>query len=152
MLPSDAAAVIDVRSDREIPLAHVPVPEPIRHELSRLQDQFIRHWLCFDTDPDVAHELAELRALDGHGREIGQRREQVEIPAGSILVAEDLTPSDTVALDPTKVVGFCTTAGGASSHVAILARALDIPAVAGIDPRVLDVADGTRVRPSTVVV
>jgi phosphocarrier protein FPr len=50
-----------------------------------------------------------------------------------------------VSLDPTKVVGFCTTAGGASSHVAILARALDIPAVAGIDPRVLDIADGTRV-------
>ena len=75
----------------------------------------------------------------------GQRREQAEIPAGSILVAEDLTPSDTVSLDPTKVVGFCTTAGGASSHVAILARALDIPAVAGIDPRVLDIADGTRV-------
>jgi multiphosphoryl transfer protein len=75
----------------------------------------------------------------------GQRREQAEIPAGSILVAEDLTPSDTVSLDPTKVVGFCTTSGGASSHVAILARALDIPAVAGIDPRVLDIAEGTRV-------
>ena len=75
----------------------------------------------------------------------GQRREQAEIPAGSVLIAEDLTPSDTVSLDPTKVVGFCTTAGGASSHVAILARALDIPAVAGIDPRVLDIAEGTRV-------
>jgi len=75
----------------------------------------------------------------------GQRREQAEIPAGSVLVAEDLTPSDTVSLDPTKVVGFCTTAGGASSHVAILARALDIPAVAGIDPRALDIAEGTRV-------
>ena len=75
----------------------------------------------------------------------GQRREKAEIPVGSVLVAEDLTPSDTVSLDPTKVVGFCTTAGGASSHVAILARALDIPAVAGIDPLVLDIADGTRV-------
>ncbi len=75
----------------------------------------------------------------------GQRREQAEIPAGSVLIAEDLTPSDTVSLDPAKVVGFCTTAGGASSHVAILARALDIPAVAGIDPRVLDIAEGTRV-------
>ena len=66
-------------------------------------------------------------------------------PAGSILVAEDLTPSDTASLDPTKVVGFCTTAGGASSHVAILARALDIPAVAGIEPRALDIPEGTRV-------
>ncbi len=75
----------------------------------------------------------------------GQRREKAEIPAGSVLVAEDLTPSDTVSLDPTKVVGFCTTAGGASSHVAILARALDIPAVAGIDPRALEIAEGSRV-------
>ena len=48
-------------------------------------------------------------------------------------------------LDPTKVVGFCTTAGGASSHVAILARALDIPAVAGIDPLALEIAEGSRV-------
>ena len=78
-------------------------------------------------------------------RSPGSAARRREIPAGSILVAEDLTPSDTASLDPTKVVGFCTTAGGASSHVAILARALDIPAVAGIDPRALDIAEGTRV-------
>jgi multiphosphoryl transfer protein len=75
----------------------------------------------------------------------GQRREKAEIPEGTILVAEDLTPSDTASLDRTKVVGFCTVAGGASSHVAILARSLDIPAVAGIEPRALDIADGTLV-------
>lgn len=75
----------------------------------------------------------------------GQRRDKPDIPAGTILIAEDLTPSDTVSLDPTKVAGFCTLAGGASSHVAILARALDIPAVAGIDPRALDIPDGSRV-------
>jgi phosphoenolpyruvate-protein phosphotransferase len=75
----------------------------------------------------------------------GQRREKPEIPEGTILVAEDLTPSDTASLDRTKVVGFATVAGGASSHVAILARSLDIPAVAGIEPRALDIADGTLV-------
>ncbi len=75
----------------------------------------------------------------------GQRREKAEIPEGTILIAEDLTPSDTASLDRTKVVGFCTVAGGASSHVAILARSLDIPAVAGIEPRALDIADGTLV-------
>jgi multiphosphoryl transfer protein len=75
----------------------------------------------------------------------GQRREKPEIPEGTILVAEDLTPSDTASLDRTKVVGFCTVAGGASSHVAILARSLDIPAVAGIEPRALDIPDGTLV-------
>jgi phosphocarrier protein FPr len=75
----------------------------------------------------------------------GQRREKPDIPEGTILVAEDLTPSDTASLDRTKVVGFCTVAGGASSHVAILARSLDIPAVAGIEPRALDIPDGTLV-------
>lgn len=75
----------------------------------------------------------------------GQRREKAEIPEGTILIAEDLTPSDTASLDRTRVVGFCTTGGGASSHVAILARSLDIPAVAGIEPRALDVANGTLV-------
>jgi phosphoenolpyruvate-protein phosphotransferase len=75
----------------------------------------------------------------------GQRREKAEIPEGTILVAEDLTPSDTASLDRTRVVGFCTVAGGASSHVAILARSLDIPAVAGIEPRALDIPDGTLV-------
>jgi phosphoenolpyruvate-protein phosphotransferase len=75
----------------------------------------------------------------------GQRSEKPELPVGSILIAEDLTPSDTATLDRTRVVGFCTTGGGASSHVAIIARSLDIPAVAGIEPRALEIAEGTRV-------
>ena len=68
-----------------------------------------------------------------------------EIPEGSVLIAEDLTPSDTANLDRKKVLGFCTTAGGATSHVAILARSLGLPAIAGIDTRALDVPNGTRV-------
>jgi phosphocarrier protein FPr len=68
-----------------------------------------------------------------------------EIPAGSIVAAEDLAPSDAASLDRTRVLGFCTTMGSATSHVAILARGLGIPAVAGIDPRVLDLEAGTRV-------
>ena len=75
----------------------------------------------------------------------GQRREQPEIPENTILIAEDLTPSDTATLDRSRVVGFATTSGGASSHVAIIARSLDIPAVAGIEGRALAIADGTRV-------
>jgi phosphocarrier protein FPr len=67
-----------------------------------------------------------------------------EVPVDSIVVAEDLTPSDAASLDRTRVRGFCTTMGSATSHVAILARGLGIPAVAGIDPRVLELAAGTR--------
>ncbi|HKP03773.1 MAG TPA: phosphoenolpyruvate--protein phosphotransferase [Chthoniobacterales bacterium] len=68
-----------------------------------------------------------------------------EYPANAILLAEDLTPSDTVSLDRTRVMGFCTTRGGATSHVAILARSLGIPALAGIDPAALEIPNGTSV-------
>ncbi len=67
------------------------------------------------------------------------------LPANSILVAEDLAPSDTASLDRALVLGFCTTSGSATSHAAILARGLGIPAIAGIDVRALDLANGTRV-------
>lgn len=49
-----------------------------------------------------------------------------------IVVADELTPSETVSLDPQKTVGFITERGGPGSHMAILARALGIPAVTGI--------------------
>ena len=71
--------------------------------------------------------------------------EEFDLPPETILVAEELTPSDTANLDRTRVLGFCTVGGGATSHVAILARALDIPAVAGIEPRALDLENGTSV-------
>lgn len=70
---------------------------------------------------------------------------QPNYPANAILIAEDLTPSDTATLDRTRVVGFCTTRGGATSHVAILARSLGLPALAGIEPAALDVPNGTPV-------
>ncbi|WP_029663435.1 phosphoenolpyruvate--protein phosphotransferase [Cellulomonas sp. KRMCY2] len=100
----------------------------------------------------LKNELLAGRATDVRdvGRRVleevtGQRHEKPEIPEGTILVAEDLTPSDTASLDRTRVVGFCTAAGGASSHVAIIARSLDIPAVAGIEPRAMEIPDGSLV-------
>ena len=63
----------------------------------------------------------------------------------TVLIAEDLTPSDTASLDRSHVMGFCTTRGGATSHVAILARSLGIPALAGIEPAALEVPNGTLV-------
>jgi phosphocarrier protein FPr len=68
-----------------------------------------------------------------------------EYAPNTILIAEDLAPSDTAALDRTRVMGFCTTRGGATSHVAILARSLGLPALAGIEPAALEVPNGTPV-------
>jgi len=59
----------------------------------------------------------------------------------SIILARDLTPSDTVMLDKSLVLGFCTAEGGATSHTAILARGLGLPAVVGAGPDVLEVPD-----------
>jgi phosphoenolpyruvate-protein phosphotransferase len=56
-----------------------------------------------------------------------------------LLVANDLTPSDTANLSPKSILGICTVVGGPTTHAAIIARALEIPAIAGIDPRLLDV-------------
>jgi phosphocarrier protein FPr len=60
-----------------------------------------------------------------------------------ILIAEDLTPSDTAELDPDTILGFCTAKGGPTSHTAIIARSLGIPAIVGAGEGVLNIADGT---------
>lgn len=96
--------------------------------------------------------LLAARAADL--RDIGQRvvhnltgaeARTIRAPADSILVAEELTPSDAANLDRENVLGLCTTLGSATSHVAIIARSLDLPSVAGMDPRALDLPDGTPV-------
>ena len=54
------------------------------------------------------------------------------LPEGSIIVAKDLTPSMTAGINPANVTGIVTELGGKTSHSAILARALEIPAVVAV--------------------
>jgi phosphocarrier protein FPr len=61
----------------------------------------------------------------------------------AILVAGEVGAADAAALDPARVAGMATAGGGPTSHAAIIARALGIPAVAGLGPRILAVAAGT---------
>jgi phosphoenolpyruvate-protein phosphotransferase len=63
----------------------------------------------------------------------------------SIVVARDLTPSDTARLDKTLVLGFCTAEGGPTSHTAIIARAIGVPAVVGIGEALLQLNLGVEV-------
>lgn len=65
-----------------------------------------------------------------------------EVPVGTILVAEDLTPSMTAGIVKENVAGIITAVGGKTSHSAILARALEIPAVLSVDGIVDKVSDG----------
>ncbi|MFF8526232.1 phosphoenolpyruvate--protein phosphotransferase [Streptomyces werraensis] len=61
-----------------------------------------------------------------------------------VLVARDLAPADTALLDPTLVLGFVTEEGGPTSHSAILARALGVPAVVAL-PGAGEIAEGTLI-------
>jgi phosphotransferase system enzyme I (PtsI) len=69
---------------------------------------------------------------------------QAELAAPAILLAHDLTPSEAAGIDPQLVPGFATEAGGRASHTAIVAAALEIPAVVGLG-KFLDRAQHCRI-------
>ncbi|HEY8965728.1 MAG TPA: phosphoenolpyruvate--protein phosphotransferase, partial [Candidatus Methylacidiphilales bacterium] len=95
--------------------------------------------------------LAE-RAADLH--DIGQRVLRLLLgesagapelpPHPVILVADDLTPSEAARLDATRILGICTAQGGPTSHTAIIARSIDLPAIVGAGPEILALANGTE--------
>lgn len=68
---------------------------------------------------------------------------KVEFPEKAILFAHELTPTQTAQLDMEQVLGFATVAGGPTSHSAILARTMGIPAIAGMDPETEILPEGT---------
>lgn len=65
-----------------------------------------------------------------------------QVPANTILVARDLTPSMTAGINPANISGILTEVGGKTSHSAILARAMEIPAVLSIDNICSEVKNG----------
>ena len=74
---------------------------------------------------------------------LGLKDESVTLTTASVLVADDLTPSDTAALDPDLILGFITAKGGPTSHTAIIARAMGIPAIVAAGTSVLDLNSGS---------
>ena len=98
-------------------------------------------------------ELMQQRATDM--RDIKTRMQQVlqgikpvdiaSLPEGSVIVAKDLTPSMTAGINPANVTGIVTELGGKTSHSAILARALEIPAVVAVSNVMDKIAEGDSV-------
>lgn len=109
----------------------------------------------------LGDELMAERAADAEDLKqqllricLGCGRQDLSVLPGDVIVlAEELTPSDTVRMDTAHVKGIATRLGGATAHSAIIARTLGIPAAAGIDgwqtealnghTAILDGADGT---------
>ncbi len=95
-------------------------------------------------DPLLAARAIDLRDVGEQvlAQLLGIERRQMILSEPSILVAEDLTPSDTLQLDTRHVVGLATSLGGPTSHTAILARTLGLPAIVAGGPALLTVAEG----------
>lgn len=69
---------------------------------------------------------------------------QLDLPERSIVIARELLPSQLVALDAGRIAGLATAAGGATSHVSIIAAAMGIPALVALGPGVLRLREGTE--------
>lgn len=103
---------------------------------SSMEDELMRQRAADIEDIKIRMQqiLQGIRPLD-----------MASLPKGTVIVARDLKPSMTAGINPANVAGIATELGGRTSHSAILARALEIPAVVAV-PGILDgVSDGDRI-------
>ena len=99
-------------------------------------------------NPQMAERAADLFDLEKRllRNLLGQGRDELKnLNHPVVLLARNLTPSETASLDRTKILGFVTEGGGRTSHTAILAGALELPAVVGCGRFLSDVAGGETV-------
>jgi len=123
-------SILDEKNNAEKAL--MDTTEKYAQTLETLADEYFRARAA--DIRDVARRT--LRIL------LGKQQVDLTLRHPAIVVARDLTPSDTVQFDKTKLLGFCTAEGGAYSHTAILAKALALPAVVAADDAVLTIARG----------
>jgi len=90
---------------------------------SQMEDPYLRERSA-DME-DIGRRLVD--ALNGHSRS------QEKLKENRIIIARELLPSDLATMDPGKVIGIATEKGNLNAHAAIMARALGIPAVFGVD-------------------
>jgi phosphotransferase system enzyme I (PtsI) len=103
-----------------------------RQSFQKIENDYFRHRI--DDIQDVANRI--LRLL------LRKEDAGVGLEESVILVAHNLTPSDTARIDRKKILGFATELGGETSHVSILARSMNLPAVIGVERLVQDVRNG----------
>jgi phosphoenolpyruvate-protein phosphotransferase (PTS system enzyme I) len=97
--------------------------EELDERFAHIDDSYIRERSEDLTDVS-RHLLRSLQGISHH--------DLSELPPDVVIVADDLTPSDAIRLGRAKVLGFAIESGGRTSHTAIIARSLNLPAVAGL--------------------
>ncbi|MFD2615458.1 phosphoenolpyruvate--protein phosphotransferase [Paenibacillus gansuensis] len=129
------AATLKIRDERmNAEYALKQTESQITAVLESLDDEYLRERAA--DIRDVSGRL--LRKLTGQAEGMGLDG----TGAAQVLFAYDLTPSETAQLDPAAVAGFVTEIGGRTSHSAIMARSMDIPAVVGVSGWQAAVRDG----------
>jgi phosphotransferase system enzyme I (PtsI) len=96
--------------------------EELDNRFAHMDDPYIRERSEDLTDVS-RHLLRSLQGISHH---------DLELPSDIVIVADDLTPSDAIRLGRERVIGFAIETGGRTSHTTIIARSLNIPAVAGL--------------------
>ncbi len=103
---------------------------------SAISDRYLSERVkdIFDIERRIMHNL------------VGQKQESLaHLSSDVVVIAHDLLPSQTAALDRAHVKGFATDVGGRTSHTAIVARAMGIPAVVGLGNITAEVSSGDRI-------
>ena len=119
---------------------------PAEHAVQRTFDQFVEQFAAMEGR--MAERADDLRDLRDRLLRIltdATTTDLATLPAGTVLLAERLTPSDTAALDPERVAGVAVQTGGRTSHAAIFARALALPAVVGLGDALAEVPEGAAI-------
>jgi phosphotransferase system enzyme I (PtsI) len=97
--------------------------EAVNQQFEKMEDEFFR---------ERRHDLFDVgKRLLSHLLK-QTKRNLADIDFDCVLIARNLLPSDTLSLHETKIIGFATDLGGKTSHTAILAQSLEIPAVVGL--------------------
>jgi phosphoenolpyruvate-protein phosphotransferase (PTS system enzyme I) len=110
--------------------------EELDERFAHIDDSYIRERSEDLTDVS-RHLLRSLQGISHH--------ELSELPDDVVIVADDLTPSDAIRLGRARVIGFAIETGGRTSHTTIIARSLNLPAVAGLTGVIGKVGDQAQI-------
>jgi phosphoenolpyruvate-protein phosphotransferase len=143
----DEAAIFDAQvllvadpALEAVVVAHEQAGAPVAEAIRAAIDELAAPLESLD-DPYLRERAADVRAT---GVALLGDERPVQLPPGAILLAPALTPAETVNLPLQSIGGLGTAQGSATSHTAILARSLGIPAVLGLGPEALAWPEGTR--------
>src|SRR6478672_4618558 len=121
--------------EQRIGRARINAERAVQIEINEIAESF-----AMMRDPYLAARIEDIRVVGTRLIRNLIKKPYVaysDVLDGAVILAEELTPADTALIDPQRVAGFATVAGGAESHTAIVARALGLPAVLAV-PDLLD--------------